>query len=159
MWFLIITVITIAAIVFFLYGSKSVSRMKVSGGFLKHLSWKKILIFVIVAYVGYLGWYFLWATSERTAQRTVTAPLAPYEVSLEPGESSDIFMLNRNGAWNAYIDPCHRILPYVVRINERMIGGVLYFDGYKIVNSSNGTIVFRTWQEQAREGHVPPECT
>lgn len=138
------------------------SVSKVSRGFVTFLkfiwvnAWKAFLLVVAVLIVWSV---FSWATTERTHHATVMLSRAPYSVTVEAGDVSDTFMLYRNGAWNAHVDPCSQIRPYIIFVNGRMINGVLYFDGFRVENTSGGPLVFRTWQERPREGHVPSDCT
>lgn len=120
-------------------------------------NWWKVFASVVIAYIAYVI-VSLVTSSIETNNNTMYVPRAPFEVVLEPGERSPIFKLNTRGAWKAYLNPCQQILPYVVRFNERMINGVLYFDSYQIHNTSDGSLIFETWQEPTGS-QAPRECT
>ncbi|MBL1434333.1 hypothetical protein COB87_002070 [Candidatus Wolfebacteria bacterium] len=138
-----------------LYGSKKMPKM--NGRRLTWLNaWKTF--WLIAAIFSAIFVFNLLNSRPETRRQTISAPLTPSEFVLEAGESSPVFMLRKDGAWHAYLDPCKSILPYVVRINTRTVQGTLYFDGYKIVNTSSEILVFKTWQKRAGGNQQPRVC-
>jgi len=120
-------------------------------------NWWKIALFLAFAYIVYIV-VTLTTNAVENHNNTMSAPYAPYEMTLEPGEKSPDFMLSQNGSWRVCLTPHVEILPYVTFINERRVNGERAFDGYRIENTSSGPIWFSTWQEQPPVGQVRATC-
>lgn len=149
-------------------GSNDEQKQKGSNPFLQSLVWFTRLPWLKIILVALVLWG-VWSISNRVVDifdrepAAVRAPLVPTEYVLEPGESSPVFRLNRarfdyQPGWNAYIDPYCQIEPYLFLVNERTEGGVTYFDGYQVINSSDQRIMFRTWQSPRQEGESTTTC-
>lgn len=73
MEYVLITIVTIVVILVLLYGGPKLSKVRVGTASFRKIPWKGILGLIVAAYVGYLGWYYLYGRESVLVTHFVVA--------------------------------------------------------------------------------------
>ena len=73
MWYVLITIATIALIIILLYGGPRLSKVRVGQFSFRRIPWKGFFGLILTAYIGYLGWYYLYGRESVLVTHYVVA--------------------------------------------------------------------------------------
>ena len=73
MWYILITIITIVVILVLLYGGPKLSKVRACQFSFRRIPWKGFFGLILAAYIGYLGWYYLYGRESVLVTHYVVA--------------------------------------------------------------------------------------